>query len=42
MQYQINKTWQFRAEGGLGNRKSILLSLNYRFMGFKKNKKIPN
>ena len=42
-QYQLNKTWQFRAEGGLiGDRKSLLLSLNYRFLGFKKNKRIPN
>ncbi|MEN8157137.1 MAG: hypothetical protein ABFS10_09305 [Bacteroidota bacterium] len=31
-QYQFNKSWQFRAEGGIiGNRKSLLLSLNYRF-----------
>jgi hypothetical protein len=43
MQYQINKTWQFRAEGGvIGDRKSLLLSLNYRFLGFKKNKRVPN
>lgn len=31
-QYQFNKSWQFRAEGGvIGNRKSLLLSVNYRF-----------
>lgn len=31
-QWQINKHYQFRAEGGvIGNRKSLLLSFNYRF-----------
>ncbi|MEN8228451.1 MAG: hypothetical protein ABFS38_09880 [Bacteroidota bacterium] len=31
-QYQLNKSWQFRFEGGIiGNRKSLLLSTNYRF-----------
>ena len=31
-QYQINKRWIFRSEGGLiGDRKSFLASLNYRF-----------
>jgi len=31
-QYQIDKHWQVRAElGGLGNRKSLLISANYRF-----------
>ena len=31
-QYQVNKTWQVRAEGGfLGDRSSFLLSANYRF-----------
>lgn len=31
-QVQFNKHWQFRAEGGfLGDRTSLLLSLNYRF-----------
>jgi hypothetical protein len=31
-QYQINKRWQIRSEGGiLGNRTSFLLSVNYRF-----------
>ena len=31
-QYQLNKNWQFRVEGGIiGNRKSLLLSTNYRF-----------
>lgn len=40
MQYQINKSWQIRAEGGIiGNRKSILVSANYRFLGFKKKAK---
>ena len=34
-QYQLNKHHQFRVEGGiLGNRKSLLLSYNYRF-GFR-------
>ena len=34
-QYQVNKHHQIRAEGGIvGNRKSLLLSYNYRF-GFK-------
>jgi hypothetical protein len=37
-QYQLNKNHQFRVEGGiLGNRKSLLLSYNYRF-GFKRNR----
>jgi len=37
MQYQINKNWQLRAEGGvLGNRKSFLFSLNYRILVFRK------
>ena len=32
-QYQINKRWMFRTEGGIvGDRKSILFSLNYRFL----------
>ena len=40
-QYQINKAWQFRVEGGvIGDRKSYLLSLNYRFLGFRKKAKI--
>lgn len=31
-QYQINTSWQLRVEGGIiGNRKSLLLSANYRF-----------
>lgn len=31
-QYQLNKSWQLRAERGItGNRKSFLLSVNYRF-----------
>jgi hypothetical protein len=37
-QSQLNKDWMFRSEGGiLGNRKSFLISVNYRFLGFKKN-----
>ncbi|NOR76783.1 MAG: hypothetical protein GQ525_16695 [Draconibacterium sp.] len=36
-QYQFNKHWQIRSEAGLiGDRKSFLLSANYRFLGFKK------
>lgn len=32
-QYQINKRWMFRSEAGLiGNRKSFLISVNYRFL----------
>ena len=32
-QYQLNKNWMFRAEGGIiGDRKSMLLSINYRFL----------
>jgi len=32
-QYQHNKMWQFRSEFGVvGNRRSLLLSLNYRFL----------
>jgi hypothetical protein len=35
-QYQYNPKWQLRAEGGIiGNRKSLLISVNYRF-GFKR------
>ena len=37
LQFQLNKHWMFRTEAGLiGNRKSILASVNYRFLGFKK------
>jgi len=37
-QYQLDKHHQFRVEGGvIGNRKSLLLSYNYRF-GFKRNR----
>jgi opacity protein-like surface antigen len=33
MQYQLNKNWMLRSEAGIiGNRKSLLLSLNYRFL----------
>ncbi len=36
-QYQLNKNWQLRVEGGvIGDRKSVLASLNYRILGFKK------
>jgi hypothetical protein len=32
-QYQLNKRWQFRSEAGLiGDRKSFLVSVNYRFL----------
>ena len=34
-QYQMSKRWIFRTEGGfLGDRKSLLLSVNYRFLAF--------
>ncbi len=33
IQYQLNKRWMLRSEGGIiGNRKSFLISLNYRFL----------
>lgn len=33
IQYQINKRWMFRSEGGvIGDRKSVLISANYRFL----------
>jgi len=36
-QFQINKRWQIRSEMGLiGDRKSYLFSVNYRFLGFHK------
>ena len=37
-QYQFSKRWQLRAESNCigGDRYSLLLSLNYRFLGFKK------
>ncbi len=39
-QYQINKHWQVRTEGGVvGDRKSFLANVNYRFLGFKKKSK---
>jgi hypothetical protein len=32
-QYQLNKNWIFRGEGGvIGDRKSIMLSANWRFL----------
>ena len=32
-QYQMNKNWMFRAEGGvIGDRKSLILSVNWRFL----------
>lgn len=32
-QFQLNKRWQFRTEGGIfGDRKSLLVSANYRFL----------
>ncbi len=37
VQFQLNKHWMFRSEAGLvGDRKSILVSVNYRFLGFRK------
>ena len=37
LQFQLNKRWMFRSEAGLiGDRKSILASVNYRFLGFRK------
>lgn len=39
VQYQFNKSWQLRTESNfIGTRFSIMLSVNYRFMGFKKAK----
>ena len=36
-QFQLNKRWMFRTEAGIiGDRKSALLSVNYRFLGFQK------
>lgn len=36
-QFQLNKSWMLRTEGSfLGDRKSFLLSLNYRFLGIPK------
>lgn len=36
MQFQYNKRWMLRSEVGfIGDRKSVLVSLNYRFLGFK-------
>jgi hypothetical protein len=36
-QYQLNKHWQLRTEAGvIGNRKSFLASINYRFLFLKK------
>jgi len=36
-QFQLNKSWMLRSEVGIvGDRKSTLVSLNYRFLGFKK------
>lgn len=36
-QFQFSKRWMIRSEAGLvGDRKSYLISLNYRFLGFKK------
>ena len=33
IQYQLNKRWMVRSEGGIiGNRKSFLISVNYRFL----------
>ncbi len=40
VQYQFNKRWQLRSESNFisGDRLSIMLSLNYRFLGFRKSK----
>lgn len=39
MQFQINKAWQIRAELGLlGDRRSYLANINYRFLGPRKKK----
>lgn len=39
-QFQLNKHWQLRFEAGIiGDRKSFLTSLNYRFLGIKKKSK---
>lgn len=39
-QFQFNKHWQLRFEAGMiGDRKSFLASLNYRFHGFKRKSK---
>jgi hypothetical protein len=36
-QFQLNKHWMLRSEGGIvGDRKSFLLFINYRFMGIRK------
>ena len=36
-QFQLNKSWQFRAEAGLiGDRESLLFGLNYRILGPKR------
>ena len=33
LQFQLNKRWIFRTEGGvIGDRKSLLTSVNYRFL----------
>jgi hypothetical protein len=44
VQYQINKRWQLRAESNFigKDRLSVLTSVNYRFLGFKKKKGTQN
>lgn len=44
IQYQFNKRWQLRAESNCigSDRLSILFSVNYRFLGFKKKAKNQN
>ncbi|RLD20837.1 MAG: hypothetical protein DRI69_05535 [Bacteroidetes bacterium] len=38
IQFQLNKHWQLRSEAGIiGDRRSYMVSLNYRMLGFKKN-----
>ncbi|MBN9299480.1 MAG: hypothetical protein J0I41_20940 [Filimonas sp.] len=40
VQYQMNKRWQLRTEANIvGNRSSIMASINYRFLGFKRKQK---
>ena len=37
IQFQLNKQWQLRSEAGIiGDRRSFMASINYRFLGFRK------
>jgi hypothetical protein len=41
IQYQFNKRWMLRGEGGvIGDRKSALVSVNYRLLGFRKKQQL--